>query len=63
VHGVILVICAGMQRVDVAQEAKEQLLMANARILGVVLNKVKIPARDYHYYYYYHSREEAKIRL
>jgi capsular exopolysaccharide synthesis family protein len=63
VHGVILVICAGMQRVDVAQEAKEQLLMANARILGVVLNKVKIPTRDYHYYYYSRRREEEKVRL
>ncbi len=63
VHGVILVIWAGMQRVDAAQEAKEQLLKANARILGVVLNKVKIPARDYHYYYYYRSREEQRIKL
>lgn len=63
VHGVILVIWAGMQRVDVVQDAKEQLLKANARILGVVLNKVKIPERDYHYYYYYRSSKEQRIRL
>ncbi|KUK40620.1 MAG: Tyrosine-protein kinase YveL, partial [Clostridia bacterium 62_21] len=41
VHGVILVVWAGVERVDIVQEAKEQLLKANARILGVVLNKVK----------------------
>jgi protein-tyrosine kinase len=42
VEGVILVVCSGVDRVDIVNEAKEQLLKANARILGVVLDKVKM---------------------
>lgn len=64
VHGVILVVWAGATRVDVVKEAKERLERANARILGVVLNKVPVSSRGYHYhYYYYSSREEERIRL
>ncbi|MCL6560331.1 MAG: CpsD/CapB family tyrosine-protein kinase [Firmicutes bacterium] len=64
VDGVILVAWAGTSRVEVLQDAKEQLVKANARIIGVVLNKVKMPARDYRYYYYYHSKEkEDTVRL
>ncbi|AEG15650.1 capsular exopolysaccharide family [Desulfofundulus kuznetsovii DSM 6115] len=64
VDGVILVIRAATTRVEIAQEARDQLLKANARIIGVVLNQVKMPARDYHYYYYYHRREkEEEVRL
>ena len=61
VEGVILVIWAGAARVEIAQEAKEQLTKASARIIGVVLNKVKVPSRDYHYYYYYHPKEKEDI--
>lgn len=64
IDGVILVVSAGVSRVEVIQQAKEQLAKASARIIGVVLNKVKIPSRDYHYYYYYHRDEEQeKIRF
>ena len=45
-----------------ALKVKEQLEKANARILGVVLNK--IPKKEYKYYYYYdynyHYRENSK---
>lgn len=53
VDGVILVVSSHETRREAAQEAKEQLAKANARILGVVLNKVKVESPDYHYYYYY----------
>ncbi|MGB9804614.1 CpsD/CapB family tyrosine-protein kinase [Desulfofundulus sp.] len=61
--GVILVIRAATTRVEIAQEARDQLLKASARIIGVVLNQVKMPARDYHYYYYYRRREKEEVRL
>ncbi|SHJ73254.1 CpsD/CapB family tyrosine-protein kinase [Desulfofundulus thermosubterraneus] len=64
VDGVILVVRAATTRVEIAREARDQLLKASARIIGVVLNQVKMPARDYHYYYYYHRREkEEEVRL
>lgn len=64
VDGVLLVVRAATTRVEVAREARDQLLKANARIIGVVLNQVKMPGRDYHYYYYYRRREkEEEVRL
>ncbi len=56
VDGVILVVSAWSARVDMVQEALEQLEKARARILGVVLNRTRVPARDYYYYYYRYRR-------
>lgn len=62
--GVLLVVRAAATRVEIAREARDQLLKANARIIGVVLNQVQMPGRDYHYYYYYRRREkEEEVRL
>lgn len=62
-EGVLLVVRAHT-RVEVVREAKEQLEKASARIIGVVLNQVKMPSRDYHYYYYYRYREkDEQVRL
>ena len=68
VDGVVLVI--GQSQVDyrAAQEAKEQLERAHAKILGVVLNKVKHKGsggsyyydRDYYYYDYYDQQTGEK---
>lgn len=55
--GVILVVKSAGTRIDMAQDAKEQLLKANARIIGVVLNKVKMSKKDYYYYYYSYKKE------
>lgn len=65
VQGVLLVVEAGTTRTDIAREAKEQLVRANARLLGVVLNKVKMQSQDYYYYYYYyyHRGESPSVRL
>jgi len=63
VHGVLLVIESAVTRTDIAREAKEQLVRANARILGVVLNKVKMQSQDYHYYYYYHREPSTPVKL
>lgn len=53
VDGVILVSAVNKTRVDRAKEARDQLLRANARILGVVLNGVERSRDDQYYYYYY----------
>lgn len=56
VDGVLLVIDAGRNRVDMVQEAKAILQNASARIIGCVLNGVRRKAKDYHYYYYYEEK-------
>lgn len=70
VDGVVLVI--GQSQVDyrAAQEAKEQLERAHAKILGVVLNKVKQKSgggsyyydKGYYYYDYYDQQTGEKKR-
>jgi capsular exopolysaccharide synthesis family protein len=59
--GVVLVLSAGMVRPEMGQHAKELLVKANARILGVVLNRVEIE-KENAYYYYYYSTESAKSK-
>ncbi|QNB47103.1 polysaccharide biosynthesis tyrosine autokinase [Thermanaerosceptrum fracticalcis] len=53
VDGIILVAVSGRTRIDRAKEAKEHLVRAKARILGVVLNSVERSREDHYYYYYY----------
>lgn len=52
VDGVLMLISAGT-RVDLAKEAKAQLNKANARIIGIILNRVKKDHYEDGYYYYY----------
>lgn len=52
VDGVLLVVRSAATRIDLAREAKSQILKANARLLGVVLNQVKVNRHNYQYYYY-----------
>ena len=61
VDGVVLIINSATTRTDLAREATEQFKKANARVIGVVLNQVKMESNDYKYYYYYaHSEDENK---
>mgnify|MGYP001594153275 FL=1 len=56
VDGVILVALGGRTSRETLQRAKEALYQVNAKILGVVINRVNIHRSDYGYYYYrYHS--------
>lgn len=48
--GALLVVRSGVTRIDAAHRAQNQLLKANARILGVVLNQVKIDSSELYYY-------------
>lgn len=58
VDGVVMVVAAGSIRPEIAQHAKDLLLKANGRILGVVLNGVEIQ-EEYSYYYYYYGEQET----
>ena len=60
VDGVILIIRSAQTRIDLAREAKEQLLKANAHIIGSVLNQVNMESKDYQYYYYYYHEGSDK---
>ena len=66
VDGVVMVIGQGQADYRVAQEAKLQLEKAHAKILGVVLNKVKQKGgkgyyydRNYYYYDYYDRQSDG----
>ena len=60
--GVVLVVSSSDVERDAAKKAKELLEKVNAKILGVVLNKVKSSAKGYYgrYNYYYSSDSEDK---
>ena len=47
-------------REEVARQAKEQLEKVNARVLGIVANRIDI-GRNSHYYYYYYGTEEDRV--
>jgi protein-tyrosine kinase len=62
VDGVVLIINSATTRTELAREATEQLRKANARVIGVVLNQVKMDSNDYKYYdYYAHYENEIKV--
>jgi exopolysaccharide transport family protein len=55
VDGVILVVLGGRTPRETLQRAKEVLYQVNAKILGVIINRVDIHRSEYGYYYYrYH---------
>ena len=61
VDGVALVLSAGMVKPQMAQKAKELLLKANARLLGVILNRMEIES-EHAYYYYYYGKDQKIAR-
>ena len=64
IDGVILVAAGGKTPKETLQHAKEALLQVNAKILGVVINRVDIQKSYYGYYYYryhyYYGKEKKK---
>ncbi|HHU32882.1 MAG TPA: CpsD/CapB family tyrosine-protein kinase, partial [Clostridia bacterium] len=53
VDGVILVVAAKEVKREYALEAKERLKKVEARLLGIILNKVKLQSKEQNYYSYY----------
>ncbi|TZE83088.1 CpsD/CapB family tyrosine-protein kinase [Calorimonas adulescens] len=62
VDGTIIVTAANQTEREAVKAAKEQLEKVNARILGVILNKVKESRGGYYYYYYYYGEDNQKVR-
>ncbi len=64
IDGVILVAAGGKTPKETLQHAKEALHQVNAKILGVVINRVDIQKSYYGYYYYryhyYYGKEKKK---
>ena len=61
VDGMILVIASGEVKVEMARDVKNQLVQADANIIGVVLNKVRSEHHGYGYgYYYYYGSDGSK---
>lgn len=67
VDGVVLVVLGGKTPKETLQRAKEVLYQINAKILGVVINRVDIQRGNYGYYYYryhyYYGKEGKKKEL
>jgi len=67
VDGMILVSLSGKTPRETLQRARDLLYQVNAKILGVVINRVNIRRSDYGYYYYryhyYYGKEEKKKEL
>lgn len=59
--GCLLVVSSGEADRDAAQRAKELLTKVNAKILGVVLNKIDVTGKGYYgYYYHYYYGEDGQ---
>jgi len=56
VEGVIIVVKGGVTQREMAQRTKAHLQTVGAKILGVVINHVKLQPHDYYYYSTYYSR-------
>lgn len=59
--GVILVVRYGQAERSMVIKAKDQLNKVNAKILGVVLNRVKVDKHQEQYYYYYAKGENHAV--
>ena len=56
VEGVIIVVKGGVTPREMAQRTKTHLQSVGAKILGVVINQIKLQPHDYYYYSTYYSR-------
>ena len=65
VDGIVLVVLGGKTPRETLQRAKDVLQQVNAKILGVVINRIDIQRSDYGYYYYryhYYYGKEGKTK-
>ena len=56
VEGVIIVVKAGLTSREVANRTKTHLQTVGAKVLGAVINHIKLQPHDYYYYSTYYSR-------
>lgn len=55
IHGVLLVVEMGQTRTEIVRRAVGVLKQVDAKLLGVVMNKISRARGGYYYYYYYYS--------
>jgi non-specific protein-tyrosine kinase len=55
IHGVLLVVEMGRTRTEIVRRAVGVLKQVNAKLLGVVMNKINRARGGYYYYYYYQN--------
>ena len=62
VDGVIQIIRASFQNIDLILRSRQRLLEVKSRIIGVILNNVDVKKEDsyYYYHYYYVSKDDNK---
>jgi capsular exopolysaccharide synthesis family protein len=62
--GCLLVIASSQAEREAAVKAKELLEKVNAKILGVVLNKLEVQEKGYYgyYYHYYYGNDGEKVK-
>jgi protein-tyrosine kinase len=60
VDRVLLVLKAGSSRIEMARDARDQLIKANAKSIGVVLNEARLNGGS-GYYYYYGGEDEKRV--
>jgi Mrp family chromosome partitioning ATPase len=60
VDGAILVIRSGIGRIDMVKDAKAVLEKSGVRLIGTVLNGIKMQGDSYYYYYYYHDEKRKR---
>jgi capsular exopolysaccharide synthesis family protein len=56
VEGVMIVVKAGVTSREMAQRTKAHLQSVGAKLLGVVINQIKLQPHDYYYYSTYYNR-------
>ena len=61
VDGVVVVLGAGIVRVEAAQLAMEALESVRANVVGVMINREEI-SREQAYYYSYHNSKSSRVR-
>jgi non-specific protein-tyrosine kinase len=60
VDGVLLVLVSGQTRRELAQRAVDALKHVNARLVGVVLNRMPVRGSSYYYYYNHEGYDDAE---
>ncbi len=58
--GVVICVHAGRTSRDVVAAARDKLQRSNVRILGVVLNNLRLSSEEYYYYASYYGEEKEK---
>jgi capsular exopolysaccharide synthesis family protein len=60
VDGVVLVVKGASTRLEAVTKAKQKVLEAKGRIIGVIVNNIEPEKEDRYYYYHYYSEEGKK---